>query len=79
MPDNKPNETSLALLNERMDQLTRKIGILDSEDPRRTKIFKEMLRLNDLARKMKKESPFVKRIEHATDRSERTAPEVARN
>jgi hypothetical protein len=55
MPDNKPNETSLALLNERMDQLTRKIGILDSEDPRRAKIFKEMLRLNDLARKMKKD------------------------
>ena len=56
MPDNKANETSLALLNERMDQLTRKIGILDSEDPRRAKIFKEMLRLNDLARKMKKDN-----------------------
>ena len=54
MPDNKPNEISLALLNERMDQLTRKIGILDHDDPRRAKIFKEMLRLNDLAREMKK-------------------------
>jgi hypothetical protein len=68
MPDNKANETSLALLNERMDQLTRKIGILDSEDPRRAKIFKEMLRLNDLARKIKKmasnkieEEPLLRR------------------
>jgi hypothetical protein len=54
MPHTKPQETSLALLNERMDQLARKIGILDHDDPRRAKIFKEMLRLNDLAREMKK-------------------------
>ena len=55
MPDNKPNEISLALLNERMDQLTRKIGMLDHDDPRRAKIFKEMLRINDLGREMKKD------------------------
>ena len=54
MPHTKTQETSLALLNERMDQLARKIGILDHDDPRRAKIFKEMLRLNDLAREMKK-------------------------
>lgn len=54
MPQTKTQETSLALLNERMDELARKIGILDHDDPRRAKIFKEMLRLNDLAREMKK-------------------------
>ena len=54
MPPTKTQETSLALLNERMDELARKIGILDHDDPRRAKIFKEMLRLNDLAREMKK-------------------------
>ena len=54
MPHTKTQETSLELLNERMDELARKIGILDHDDPRRAKIFKEMLRLNDLAREMKK-------------------------
>jgi len=29
--------------------------MLDHDDPRRAKIFKEMLRLNDLAREMKKD------------------------
>ena len=53
-PHTKTQETSLALLNERMDELARKIGILDHDDPRRAKIFKEMLRLNDLVREMKK-------------------------
>ena len=47
--DTKPNETSLALLNAKMDSLAREVGALDRDDPKRADLVKEIFRLSKLA------------------------------
>ena len=56
MPDDtKPNETSLALLNAKMDSLAREVGALDRDDPKRADLVKEIFRLSELAAEMRRE------------------------
>ena len=43
--DTKPNETSLALLNAKMDSLAREVGALDRDDPKRADLVKEIFSL----------------------------------
>jgi hypothetical protein len=53
--DTKPNETSLALLNAKMDSLAREVGALDRDDPKRADLVKEIFRLSELAAEMRRE------------------------
>ena len=45
--DTKPNETSLALLNAKMDSLAREVGALDRDDPKRADLVKEIFHLTN--------------------------------
>jgi hypothetical protein len=53
--DTKPNETSLALLNAKMDSRAREVGALDRDDPKRADLVKEIFRLSELAAEMRRE------------------------
>ena len=52
--DTKPNETSLELLNAKMDSLAREVGALDRDDPKRADLVKEIFRLSELAAEMRR-------------------------
>ena len=57
--DTKPNETSLALLNAKMDSLAREVGALDRDDPKRADLVKEIFRLSELAAEMRREGEIT--------------------
>jgi hypothetical protein len=53
MPDNKLAPTSIELLDECMNRLAREIGAMDSDDPRRVELIREISALTLIRAEMK--------------------------